>query len=219
MAEGQAITPLEPVKPLVSPEQASKGREEFEALKTSLLRLDDYQTIAGKAYIKKSGWRMLAVYFGISDRIIESERREREDGSFTWRIVAEARAPNGRTSVGVAICDSAERKFSHAEHNTYSTAHTRAKNRAISDLVAGGQVSAEELEADEKPAQVSSREIGASEALERAGIDPELVEIRQENGTINIYPTRGLVDWVGAKTALAVAGFVWDAEKRKWSKK
>ena len=71
----------------------------------------------------------------------------------------------------------------------------------------------------EKPAQVSSREMGATEALERAGIDPELVEIRLENGSINVYPTRGLVDWVGAKVALAVVGFVWDAEKRKWSKK
>ena len=31
------------------------------------------------------------------------------------------------------------------EHDVYATAHTRAKNRAISDLVGGGEVSAEEM--------------------------------------------------------------------------
>lgn len=34
------------------------------------------------------------------------------------------------------------------EHNIYATAATRAKNRAISDLVGGGEVSAEEMGAD-----------------------------------------------------------------------
>lgn len=34
------------------------------------------------------------------------------------------------------------------EHDVYATAATRAKNRAISDLVGGGDVSAEELDAD-----------------------------------------------------------------------
>lgn len=35
--------------------------------------------------------------------------------------------------------------WSHPIHDIFSTAHTRAKNRAISDLLAGGEVSAEEL--------------------------------------------------------------------------
>jgi hypothetical protein len=35
--------------------------------------------------------------------------------------------------------------FDYKLHNIKSTAHTRAKNRAISDLVAGGEVSAEEV--------------------------------------------------------------------------
>jgi len=34
------------------------------------------------------------------------------------------------------------------EHNIYATAETRAKNRAISDMVGGGEVSAEEMDAD-----------------------------------------------------------------------
>jgi hypothetical protein len=218
--EDQEIAQFKPVLPLASAEEARKGWAAYEALKAALLTSDDYQAIAGKQYIKRSGFRKIAVYFGLSDRILEQERVDRDDKSFTWRIVVEAKAPNGRISVGTSICDSNERKFAHLEHDVLATAHTRAKSRAISDMIAGGAVSAEEMETQEdKPAQASSREIGVSEALERAGIDPELVEIRLENGAVNIYPTRGLVDWVGAKVALAVIGFVWDAEKRRWFKK
>ena len=74
-----------------------------------------------------------------------------------------------------------------------------------------------EVTPKEKPNH-SLREMGASEALSRAGIDPELVEIRLENGTVNVYPTRGLVDWAAAKTALAVAGFAWAPDKQRWSR-
>jgi hypothetical protein len=134
--------------PLATPEEARKGWAAFEALKAALLTGDDYQQIAGKAFIKRSGFRKIAVYFGLSDRILEQQRVDREDKSFTWRMVVEAKAPNGRVSIGVGICDSAEKKFAHLEHDVYATAHTRAKSRAISDMVAGGVVSAEEMEAE-----------------------------------------------------------------------
>lgn len=114
-------------------------------MKAKLLNEEDYQAIAGKRYIKRSGFRKIAVYFGISGRIIKEERTDRDDGSFTWHIEVEATAPNGRSCVGVGACDSRERNFAHLEHDVYATAHTRAKSRAISDLVAGGAVSAEEV--------------------------------------------------------------------------
>ena len=153
------ITPFSTVKPLVTPEEARKQWDDFEALKTALLTTDDYQKIADKQYIKKSGFRKIAVYFGLSDRILEEEKITREDDSFYWRIKAQVEAPNGRTSIGVAICDSRERKFSHLEHDVYTIAHTRAKNRAISDMVAGGIVSAEEVtpEEPEKPQRNPTR--------------------------------------------------------------
>jgi hypothetical protein len=149
--------------PLATPEEARKGWAAFEALKAALLTEDDYQSIAGKAFIKRSGFRKIAVYFGLSDRILEAVRVDREDKSFTWRMVVEARAPNGRTSIGVGICDSAEKKFAHLEHDVYATAHTRSKSRAISDMVAGGVVSAEEIEAEstekrEPPRKVESEQ-------------------------------------------------------------
>ena len=145
-SEENALVKAQIVRPLVTPDQAAKDWTLFEALKEKLLREDDYQEIAGKRYIKRSGFRKIAVYFGLSDCILEQERNDSDDRSFTWRIVVEVTAPNGRTCAGVGICDSRERKFAHVEHDVYATAHTRAKSRAISDMVAGGAVSAEELE-------------------------------------------------------------------------
>ena len=134
-----------PVQPLVSPDEAAKAWKLFLDLKSKLLDKEDYQRIGDKKFIRKSGFRKLSVVFNLSDRIIEQEKTVREDDSFYWRIVTMVTAPNGRTSVGVGICDSKERNFAHIEHDVYSTAHTRAKNRATSDMVAGGVVSAEEM--------------------------------------------------------------------------
>lgn len=142
------------VRPLVTVEEATKQWGIFENLKNKLLVDEDYQTIAGKRFIKRSGFRKIAVFFGISDRLLKEERVDRSDGSFVWRITVEAVAPNGRTSVGVGACDSDERQnWAHREHDCLSTAHTRAKSRAISDMIAGGLVSAEEIEASQQPQQ------------------------------------------------------------------
>lgn len=149
-------TQITPVMPLVSPEIAAEQWKKFELLKEKLLSDDDYQIIAGKRFIKRSGFRKLGLYFGISDRILKEERVDRPDGSFMWRIVAEVIAPNGRTCIGVGACDSRERKFAHAEHDVFATSHTRAKSRAISDMVAGGIVSAEEVEASLQEIPVAS---------------------------------------------------------------
>jgi hypothetical protein len=146
------------VRPLTTVEGAVKAWQNFEDLKSKLLTAEDYQTIQGKQCIKRSGFRKLAVFFGLSDRIVEQERTDREDGSFMWRIVVEVKAPQGRTSTGVGICDSKERSFAHPEHDVYATSHTRAKNRAISDMIAGGAVSAEEMEATSHASSVDPQE-------------------------------------------------------------
>ena len=59
--------------------------------------------------------------------------------------VVEAKAPNGRSAVGVGIASIHERQFSNPEHDIPATAHTRAKNRAFADLFGLGEVSAEEI--------------------------------------------------------------------------
>jgi hypothetical protein len=133
------------VVPAVSAEVMRKQMGLFQSLKASLLdKSRDVATIQGKPYVKRSGWRKLALAFNISDEILKEQKEEKGD-DFEWRIWVKAWAPNGRSVVAVGACSSGERNFSHIEHDVYATAHTRAKNRALSDLIGSGEVSWEEL--------------------------------------------------------------------------
>jgi hypothetical protein len=147
---------IEIVKPIVKAKDALSEIRVFEELKSKLLSESDYQNISGKNFIKKSGWRKLALVFNISDQIVENSRRDRPDGSFVWFFRVRAIAPNGRFSEAVGSCDSKERRFAHLEHDIFATAHTRSKSRAISDLIGAGEISAEEMEA---PINSSSSEV------------------------------------------------------------
>ena len=143
-----------------------------------LLTEADYQPIGRNRFVKKSGWRKLAVAYGVTDTVIERETIRDERGRpVEATVVVRATAPNGRSSEGIGICTVGERccpaltglpckqsswnshtccvagcegfhHFSKPAHDIPATAHTRAKNRAFSDLFAFGEVSAEELGID-----------------------------------------------------------------------
>src|SRR3954451_22807465 len=145
---GEASHEVGVIRPVASAEEVLAAWQQFQDVKRSLLTLDDYQDIQGRPRIKKSGWRKIAAAFGISDALLREERREVDAPSgrhFVWEVSARAIAPNGRYADAVGSCASTERRFAHLEHDVRSTAHTRAKNRAIADLVGGGEVSAEEI--------------------------------------------------------------------------
>lgn len=61
-----------------------------------------------------------------------------------FSYIVRATATNGVYQDGDGHCSIYEKGHSNTYHNAKSTAFTRAKNRAISDLVGGGEVSAEE---------------------------------------------------------------------------
>jgi hypothetical protein len=147
---------IEIVKPMVKAKDALTEIKAFEELKSKLLSESDFQSISGKNFIKKSGWRKLALVFNISDQIVVSSKKERPDGSFVWFFRVKAIAPNGRFTEAVGSCDSKERRFAHAEHDVYATAHTRSKSRAISDLIGAGEISAEEMEASASGGNLTS---------------------------------------------------------------
>src|SRR5579875_931507 len=141
------------LRPVASPEEVLAAWAQFQELKRSLLTLDDYQEVQGRARIKKSGWRKIAAAFGISDQLLREERREcvgpgPNERYFVWEVAVRAIAPNGRYADAVGACASNERRFAHPDHDVRAVAHTRAKNRAVADLVGGGEVSAEELEGE-----------------------------------------------------------------------
>jgi len=170
-AEGKIMSPI------VSPENAEKAMQAYQELCAAVLipwdkrivkngvivQESDYQRIPvrhkerGKwiteyrDFPKKSAWRKLGKFYKISDEIIDKERVDREDGSFVYHYTVKAIAPDGQYTVGVGSCDSTEVSDERRrEHFTESKAHTRAKNRAISDLIGFGQVSAEEVTGEPK---------------------------------------------------------------------
>lgn len=170
---------------IVDVDAAEAFMKNYQDLVKALLDVEeDYQD--GKK--KKSAWRKLATAFNISDEIVNEQLIfDDVDGQIvTARYKVKAILPNGRSTIGVGVCSIYDKirytatkkydadtetpsnfelrgRFSNAEHDVPSTAHTRAKNRAISDLIGAGETSAEELEKEVKVTRKSrSNDNGSS---------------------------------------------------------
>lgn len=189
------VSPI--VAPVVSPEDMVRQMELFQKLKAKLLDpKTDVCKIKGKPFVKRAGWRKLALAFNISDEIVSTEKEEAEDW-FTWRIQVRAWAPNGRSAVGIGACSSREREFAHLDHDVYAIAHTRAKNRAISDLIGSGEVSAEEMRAgNSSEKQGKNADNSRKRKLTESGNDD-----REEKAPNSLPP--------GSRA-------VWNRETKKW---
>lgn len=149
------------VLPAVNPEQALIAFKQYEDLKLKIVDPSvDVQKIEGYDFLKKSYWRKLATMFNLTTEVV-SESHEKVGNTYVWSFIYRATAPNGRTATGEGSCDMFEkarwngkmwlnskggRAYPNSIHNIRSTAATRAMNRAISNLVGGGEVSAEEVE-------------------------------------------------------------------------
>ena len=169
--EDQGLIVTGTVELPVSIDQAVEEWTQYQELVRRLLDASDYQTIQGRKFTKKSAWRKLARAFNIADQIVDRHLMRDE---VTGRVVeadflVRATAPNGRYAEGWASCSIYERgheedkqdyngkvtckgpcngrkHFSNPDHDVPATAHTRAKNRSIADLIGAGEVSAEEVE-------------------------------------------------------------------------
>ena len=170
--DSTAPTTIQPLQ-TVDVEAAKDFMNNYQELVEALLDKSDYQPIQTangiKKSKKKSAWRKLATAFNISDDILKEEiTRDECNRIINARFVVKATLPNGRYGMGSGACsiydkinkkDTKEptpfelrQRFTNAEHDVISTAHTRAKSRAISDLIGAGEVSAEELSGvDVKP--------------------------------------------------------------------
>jgi len=163
------------VRPLVTVEEAKRQWNEYVAFCDGVLQPDDYATIDGKKRKKKSAWRKLGRAFAVTDRIITQEVHRDADGYPLWAtFTVEAEHPCGAKAIGYQeahiredCCPAAsgqvcKRAAKNQRHNCCvvgcdgrihwshpgdlpATAHTRAKNRAIADLIGAGEVSAEEM--------------------------------------------------------------------------
>ena len=166
------------VVPMVSDIQFSQAWGEFQKLKKALIEENDIQLIEGKSFLKKSFWRKVSTCFNLNIEI-EKEEKEIIGSTIAWHFTVRATAPNGRYTTGVGSCDAYEharllkgayvtldkRTGSYTPaipksiHNIRSTAETRAVNRAISNLVGSGEVSAEEAEQGVLHVEVTSTNI------------------------------------------------------------
>jgi hypothetical protein len=147
----------QPVLPM-SPQDARQVMQAYEEMCKAVLGPNDIQDSGdGRQFTKRSGFQKLSAAYGVSTEILsnttETVTREIDDEQKTIliaRAVVRATHPSGRHADGDGACSSNEKRFrkgdQRMEHNLSSTAVTRAVNRAISNLIAFGSVSAEEVD-------------------------------------------------------------------------
>lgn len=159
---------------VLSPVNLDLVVESFQAYQlacTKLLIDSDYQMIQGKKFKKKSAWRKLATAYCISTEIREERREDLASGNFVYHFKVRAIANNGRYAEGVGSCSSDEKGLAKTEHNTRSIAETRATNRAISNLIGAGEVSAEEIDPNELHKNNEEVQLNDFHKIQQAGED------------------------------------------------
>ena len=129
--------------------QQQKLAAAYDNVCQALIGPNDIQQDGGRSFKKKSAWRKLARHFRISVAAgLEPVRVDyREDGEFTAIAIATACAPWGQswTEVGACGSDEAVGRRVITVADAVATAMTRAANRAVSNLIAMGEVSADEI--------------------------------------------------------------------------
>ena len=107
--------------------------------------------IGTKKYRTKGFWRAVGVAFNLKVECV-SEARIEQEGDWGYKVMYRATAKNGMVADGDGMCMASEKpERQRSEHNVRSHGHTRGYNRAISNLVGFGEVSAEEIPRDEHP--------------------------------------------------------------------
>ena len=183
------VVPMPEAAGVMMPFDAEEVKDAMAAYQKTVaatLSPSDWQSAGGgQKFVKKSGWRKIAKAFGLSVTRVDDgvERDESGDPVRAWAVYRAAH-PNGQTQDGDGYCSVDESRFSRGggrqklENDLRATATTRAKNRAISDLVGMGEVSAEEIalmanEASAEPEPYTGDLRDAWDALEdQIGTEP-----------------------------------------------
>lgn len=162
-----------------------------------------------RSFKKKSAWRKIGRYFGISTEVVKIDR-EFLDGTFLATVTVRATAPWGQSleSVGACSQDEATGRRTITIADAIATASTRATNRAVSDLVAMGEVSAEEIRKGEGGDVANAPDMTLEEALAQPwpwkGRPASL-----DGKTLGETPTKMLLvasDWAEKKISAGTAG-------------
>ena len=159
----QSITPQTGlVAPVCSVQESVRIFKEFEKAKKEILSGKDILWIGsdgrpaiegeGSPHIKRSGWRKLARFFGLSWDIEITEKLPMEHDGYMYKVRVKIWHPAGASVVSEGVATSQDAFFTKSgrqeakEENIIMKAQTVAINRGIDDILGGGEVSAEELE-------------------------------------------------------------------------
>lgn len=217
-----AVRPEHPAPLLpMEPQKAQAMMQAYRELCESILTPDDVIGIPGQpgGFIKRSGFSKLSTFYGVSTTILDQHMERDEDGK---PIHAHARvravAQNGRYAEGDGACAISEPRFKNpsgrvkAEHDLMATAVTRSTNRAISNLIGFGTVSAEEAD-DAEPARVfgdpatPAEEDGLLRALEDLGATAKAAK--------RVIEDAGYLPKVAARAVMYAARDVADVKREQ----
>lgn len=196
---------------VVNVDKALNDWNTYQQLTRELLNDSDYQDIKGKRFKKKQAWRKYMRAFNISTRIVDKEIIKNDKGRVTEAsFTVRAWTPDGRESEGWGNCSRFEnRGFNKPNHDIPATAMTRATNRAISDLIGAGEVSAEEMEHEnsgkKKPTSTTKKPASSKKPKSTTpkGIDPETVQDAEiETHNMKIHEEVNLSELLGINKEL-----------------
>jgi len=139
--QNQMITPGGTIQ------QAKEQFEQYQQLREELATDEDIVNIKGKEHPTKSFVRKVSRFFNLSCEIVSDKPVEIDDEIIAWTATARASHKNtGQFQEADGSCEMSEKTGDGKTiHNIRSHAITRAKNRAILDLVGFGEVSYEEI--------------------------------------------------------------------------
>lgn len=167
------------VQNIPSPEEARARWQAYVAMRDAVADDSDFQkfydakTKTTKRFAKKSLVKKIQTHLRVNVRVVSVDREDLSEGHFGYRCVAEASEPGGGIVQAVGGCSTEEERFdvqrydnesdekfawrsrkalARSYHDVMATAETRATNRAVMNLVGGGEVTAEEVSREQKPA-------------------------------------------------------------------
>lgn len=187
----------------MSPAEARAAMESYHELSRAMLTDDDWQRLGDRSFVKRSGFSKLAAAYGVSTEIVSvGVTTVERDGEpvLVANAIVRATHPSGRRADGDGTCASNEQRFRRGdqrmEHNLSATAVTRAVNRAVSNLIAFGSVSAEEVEEGTGGSTPSPPSVPAW-----AAPTPDIGAVAQDLTTIlkamGVEETAGVVKYIG----------------------
>lgn len=188
IVESEDVQPMRMITPAGTIEEAIKEFKTYQQLKQRIGTSEDFQMISGKVHPKKSFVRKIQRFFNVSCEILQDEALRNPDGEIeAWLVKVRAiHLGTGAFQDADGSCsfDEKRRKNQPATlHNVRAHAVTRAKNRAILDLVGFGEVTAEEISGDPSSYEVME-----------TGYVRYLITDKQRRALFSISRKKGLSD-------------------------